>query len=574
MSLTGKLLQERYLVQKQIGAGGMGTVYVATDERFGSTVAIKETLFTDPGLRRAFEREAQLLNSLRHPALPRVSDHFTEGNEAFIVMEYIAGDDLSALVERDGAFAVADVLRWADSLLDALDYLHNQKFPVIHRDIKPQNLKLTARGEIILLDFGLAKGSASELSQVSITKSIFGYSRSYAALEQIQGTGTDPRSDLYSLAATLYHLLTGKLPFDALTRATAVLNGNEDPLPPAHTLNPKIPTNVSQVLSNAMALNASLRPATAAKMRFEIADAQENPTFYDGETMLSDSAKFFTQNTQLMNSDGQTNLYQVPLTNDGLTANASPNATVPQTAATELLAKSAPPAGNPRQFAAAASNTRSSQVPLKIAAAVLLLGGAVSALYFGSNLNLSRGDDKTSNPTQASPLISAPVANTDQSANQNVSTTVTTETNGVNQPVTENKSTVPAQNKTDQSPAKTKASKNKSAVAAKPEFDGLSDEDQAELQNIGKEINDAMADSKDKDNKLESIPPEIRSNDPLNPVDKDKLIIYVKKRQQEAMRQVEKANRVRAAKGLPPLTPKPPRIEVHAPQESDDNSNN
>ncbi len=85
MNSAGKLLQNRYLIQKQIGAGGMGTVYVATDERFGSTVAIKETLFSDPNLRRAFEREAQLLNSLRHSALPRVSDHFTEGNGAFIV---------------------------------------------------------------------------------------------------------------------------------------------------------------------------------------------------------------------------------------------------------------------------------------------------------------------------------------------------------------------------------------------------------------------------------------------------------------------------------------------------------
>ncbi|MEP6925343.1 MAG: serine/threonine-protein kinase, partial [Pyrinomonadaceae bacterium] len=267
MTSAGKVLQNRYSVNKQIGAGGMGTVYVATDQRFGSTVAIKETLFTDPNLRRAFEREAQLLNSLRHPALPRVSDHFTEGNGAFIVMEYIAGEDLSAMVERDGAFAVSDVLRWADNLLDALDYLHNQKFPVIHRDIKPQNLKLTPRGEIILLDFGLAKGSASELSQISMTKSVFGYSRSYAPLEQIQGTGTDPRSDLYGLAATLYHLVTGKPPVDALTRATAVLNGNPDPLPSANTLNSKIPVSVSNVFHQAMALNANLRPMTAAQMR-------------------------------------------------------------------------------------------------------------------------------------------------------------------------------------------------------------------------------------------------------------------------------------------------------------------
>ena len=577
MSLAGKLLQNRYLVQKQIGAGGMGTVYVATDERFGSTVAIKETLFTAPGLRRAFEREAQLLNSLRHPALPRVSDHFTEGNEAFIVMEYIAGDDLSAMLERDGAFAVADVLRWADSLLDALDYLHNQKFPVIHRDIKPQNLKLTARGEIILLDFGLAKGSASELSQVSVTKSVFGYSRSYAALEQIQGTGTDPRSDLYSLAATLYHLLTGKLPVDALTRATAVLNGNDDPLPLSHRLNPKIPINVSQVLSNAMALNAGRRPATAAKMSFDIAEARENPTFEDGETVLASSSKIFTQNTQLINADGQTKLQQAPLTNDGLTKNRQPGETVPHIAATEPLQSSAP-ANNPKQFSAAAAGSRNRSLftPLRIASAVLLLGGAVFALFFNNALNLSRGDVNNPNSIQESSPVSQSATNTVETVNRNVTVTVKTETTNANQTGAENKpATALTQPKpTGQPQAKTTQRKNKSGVTTESEVYGLSDEDQAELKNIGKEVDDAMRESKNKEENLNEVPPEIRSNDPLNPVDPEKLKIFVKKRQREAMRQVREANRIRAAKGLPPLTPKPPRVEIHKAEESEENSNN
>ena len=154
------LLQNRYLVQHQIGQGGMGAVYVATDQRFGSTVALKETFFDDPNLRKAFEREARLLNHLRHPALPRVSDHFNEEDGQFIVMEYIAGDDLSEkLKARGGAFPLSEVLNWADQLLDALDYLHTQEPSIIHRDIKPQNLKLTPRKHIVLLDFGLAKGT-------------------------------------------------------------------------------------------------------------------------------------------------------------------------------------------------------------------------------------------------------------------------------------------------------------------------------------------------------------------------------------------------------------------------------
>src|ERR671926_439056 len=228
MIAPGTVLQNRYAVERRIGEGGMGAVYVATDRRFGSTVALKETFFEDPSLRKAFEREARLLNHLRHPALPRVSDHFTEGAGQFLVMEYIAGEDLSAMLkERGGGFPASQVLAWADQLLDALEYLHAQDPPVIHRDIKPQNLKLGARNQIVLLDFGLAKGAPMQ-TRVTASGSVFGYSFNYAPIEQMQGTGTDPRSDLYSLGATLYHLLTAKTPPDALTRATAVLNGDPE----------------------------------------------------------------------------------------------------------------------------------------------------------------------------------------------------------------------------------------------------------------------------------------------------------------------------------------------------------
>lgn len=265
---TGKLLQQRYRIDKQIGLGGMGAVYVATDERFGSIVAIKETLFMDDNYRKAIEREARLLNSLKHAALPRVSDHFLEENGQFIVMEFIPGEDLGHILEETGQpFRIADVITWADQLLDALEYLHTQSMPVIHRDIKPQNLKLNAQGQIILLDFGLAKGNPTDAAGHTGAKSIFGYSRNYASLEQIQGTGTDPRSDLYSLAATLYHLATGQAPEDALTRAMAVLSQQPDPLVPAHSLRSDIPAGFSAILHNALDLNASSRPASAHEMR-------------------------------------------------------------------------------------------------------------------------------------------------------------------------------------------------------------------------------------------------------------------------------------------------------------------
>lgn len=265
---AGKVLQQRYRIEKQIGQGGMGAVYVATDERFGSRVAIKETLFMDDNYRKAIEREARLLNSLKHSALPRVSDHFLEENGQFLVMEYISGEDLGHVMEDSNRpFAVDQVMTWADQLLDALDFLHNQINPVIHRDIKPQNLKVTPKGQIILLDFGLAKGNPTDAGHQTAAKSIFGYSRNYASLEQIQGTGTDPRSDLYSLAATLYHLLTNRPPEDALTRAMAVLSHQPDPLISANRIVQEIPAGVAGVLQQALALNAGQRPATAAEMR-------------------------------------------------------------------------------------------------------------------------------------------------------------------------------------------------------------------------------------------------------------------------------------------------------------------
>lgn len=263
------LLQNRYLIVRQLGQGGMGTVYEAIDQRLDTTVALKETFFSDERLRKQFEREARLLARLHHPALPRVSDHFTEGEGQFLVMQFIAGEDLAVMMERRGgrAFPSEDVVRWGDQLLDALDYLHTQDPQIVHRDIKPQNLKLTNRGQIILLDFGLAKSFANLLSQASTTASIFGYTPNYAPLEQIQGLGTDARSDIYSLAATLYHLMTGTKPPDALTRAASVVNGQPDPLVPAHEVNTQISQSVSTVLQQAMSQNREQRYESAIAMR-------------------------------------------------------------------------------------------------------------------------------------------------------------------------------------------------------------------------------------------------------------------------------------------------------------------
>jgi serine/threonine protein kinase len=264
MIKTGTVLQDRYLIEKQIGEGGMGAVYLAIDQRFDNFVAIKVTFFKENEFGEAFEREANLLNGLLHPVLPHVSDYFTEGEEHFLVMQFIEGEDVSDILKREGAFPVKDVLRWTDALLDALDYLHSQEPPIIHRDLKPQNLKLTPRGDVFLLDFGLAKLKQEDTSGV---KSVFGYSRKYSPLEQIQGIGTDARSDLFALAATVFHLFTGNPPIDAIARASAIVAGNPDPLRLASEVNAEVPESVANVLNSALALNAENRFISANAMR-------------------------------------------------------------------------------------------------------------------------------------------------------------------------------------------------------------------------------------------------------------------------------------------------------------------
>ena len=263
----GTILQGRYRVIRRLGSGGMGAVYEASDRRLNITVALKESFSTDRRLRRQFAREARLLAKLNHLALPRVTDYFTESNRAFLVMQFIPGPDLADIITRKrGPFPRQDVVAWADQLLDALVYLHSPDRQIVHRDIKPHNLKITAGGQIALLDFGLAKSEGTE-SSFNSRRSVFGFTRRYSPPEQIQDLGTTPRSDLYALGATLYHLFTGVKPPDAMTRATALAEGKLDPLRPAHEVYSEVGPDIATVLNRAMALNPDDRCGSAEEFR-------------------------------------------------------------------------------------------------------------------------------------------------------------------------------------------------------------------------------------------------------------------------------------------------------------------
>jgi len=267
---AGTVLQGRYRITARLGHGGMGAVYEASDERLGTRVALKQSFCIEERLRTQFQSEARLLASLSHPALPRVTDYFVDGGRNFLVMQFVEGVDLAEiLLTQPGPLPRDRVVAWADQLLDALVYLHARDRQVIHRDIKPHNLKLKPDGNIALLDFGLAKERTS--LSLSESESVFGFTRRYAPLEQILDEGTTERSDIYALGATLYHLLTGIKPPDAEIRASALSQSIADPLLRADAVLPVVGEPLATILERALALRAADRYESALDFRMALA---------------------------------------------------------------------------------------------------------------------------------------------------------------------------------------------------------------------------------------------------------------------------------------------------------------
>lgn len=300
MLAIGDVLQNRYRVVRQLGHGGMGTVYEAHDERFEISVALKEVLIdlakiADPAqqqmVARAFEREAKTLALLHHEAFPHVIDYFSERDHQYLIMELIRGEDLGEqLQKRKKPFEFEDVLNWTNQLLDALDYLHTQENPIIHRDLKPQNMKLTGRNKIKVLDFGIAKGADNKSSSTITNQTFVAATLNYSPIEQLLRVldptfrefisqrhkdkvedilehNADARSDLYSLGATLYQLLTATQPHDTLKRALDLWAGKPDPLPNPMELNPKIPPFFNSILLKSMEIDRDSRYVSAADMQ-------------------------------------------------------------------------------------------------------------------------------------------------------------------------------------------------------------------------------------------------------------------------------------------------------------------
>ena len=259
----GALLQGRYRILGVLGAGGMSTVYKAQDLHFPKVqrlCAVKEmtNTATDPQVRamimRNFEREASILATLNHPAIPQVYDFFTEGDHAYLVMEYIRGKDLEAILsETEGFLPEAQVVGWAIQICDVLAYLHNHKpNPIIFRDLKPSNIMLDEQGRIKLVDFGIAKVFQSGQKGTMIG------TEGYSPPEQYRGIA-EPRGDLYALAATMHHLLSKQDP-----RLEPPFSFQERPI---HKTNPLVSNELQEIINRALEYDVNRRFGSAEEMK-------------------------------------------------------------------------------------------------------------------------------------------------------------------------------------------------------------------------------------------------------------------------------------------------------------------
>lgn len=275
MSLkSGDILRERYKIRRFISQGGMGSIFLADDLRLeGRKCAVKEVRL-DPSLppetlkqtREQFQREANVLARLDHPNLPKVSDIFSVADSDYLIMDYIPGDDLLSLMiknrQKNKFLDERMVLSWSSQIADALSYLHQQDPPILHRDVKPSNLKLTSKNVVKLVDFGLVKILVADEATITIVQGRG--TALYTPLEQYGGDAghTDARSDVYAFSATLYHLLTNTAPTEARERFL-----HPGKTPTLRDINPDISQRTERAVLWGMNLHPQDRPQNIEELR-------------------------------------------------------------------------------------------------------------------------------------------------------------------------------------------------------------------------------------------------------------------------------------------------------------------
>jgi len=268
---------DRYRIEALLGQGGMGAVYKAYDSSLHMDVAIKENFETTFEAQRQFEREANILAHLSHPNLPRVTDYFFIPNQGqYLVMDYVAGEDLQSMTHRLVRLPEPEVLTWIGQIAEALAYLHSQNPPIIHRDIKPSNIRIRPDGRAMLVDFGIAKIYDAHLATTIGAKAV---TPGYSPPEQYGGGSTDTRSDIYALGATIFHLLTGQTPPDSLSRAV-----NSAVLPPPRQVNPQISPQMEQIVLKAVEITTERRFQNVSELSRALQNSKPAANATDGMT--------------------------------------------------------------------------------------------------------------------------------------------------------------------------------------------------------------------------------------------------------------------------------------------------
>lgn len=256
---SGDVVENRYRIVDLVGQGGFAAVYRAWDLRLNAPCAVKESFDGSVEAQRQFQREASVLANLRHPNLPRVVDFFSvTGQGQYLVMDFIEGEDLESKVNRyGGSLPEQEVAGWISQICHALNYLHQQNPPIIHRDVKPANIKITPDNRAMLVDFGAFKVYDNNTKTTQGARAI---SPGYAPFEQYGSGNTDARTDVYALGATLYAILTGQEPTESIIR----LAGTD--LPDPRQLNPSLSASTAAVVLKALAIMPDQRFANISEL--------------------------------------------------------------------------------------------------------------------------------------------------------------------------------------------------------------------------------------------------------------------------------------------------------------------
>ena len=363
----GTLLNNRYRIVEILGQGGMGAVYRAVDENLGVEVALKENLFTTEEYARQFRREAAILASLRHPNMTRVTDHFEiEGQGQYLVMDFVEGEDLRQRMDRIGLINEEEAIMIGAAICDALTYLDSLNPPIVHRDIKPGNVKITPQGQIFLVDFGLAKIIQSDQATTTGARAM---TPGYSPPEQYGTARTDHHSDLFSLGATLYAALTGAIPEDALARTMGQVN-----LTPIRRRLPRISRRLAAVIEKSLAVRPDDRYQSAEEFKQALLSVRGiTSRRRQGEFVLAPESE---------RNGAQNGLNGAPvIAADPASPGIQPEVRSPAPLPSSYVISPAPPSSRPRPRS---RRKKSVWMLLALLALVLILVGLISYTFFPS----------------------------------------------------------------------------------------------------------------------------------------------------------------------------------------------